>query len=174
MRDIASLVVLNVVLPTVDIYSDLYMIVKLWINGHPRYACCLLAPFLLNYILTWLIWSRLKTKAHLSWIPVFFSCYPQFCAAKIIRKLWNDPRSGIMEKRRFEREVSEMEVFAEAVPTTMIMTYLMVQGLLNEGHSERTLPGSLSALIVGENYCFEDKELFRDKCHSWYFSPDWI
>lgn len=53
------------------------------------------------------------------------------------------------------------------------MTYLMVQGLLNEGHSERTLPGSLGALIVGEHYCFEDKELYRDKCHRWYHSPDW-
>ena len=111
VKEIVPLVVLNIGLPSVDIYSDLYMIIKLWTNGHPGWACCLLAPFLLNYLLTWLIWSKLKTRAHLSWISVFFSCYPQFCAAKVIRKLWNDPKTGIKEKEMFDREVSEVEVF---------------------------------------------------------------
>ena len=167
------LVLLNIVLPTVDIYSDLYMVIKLWTNGHPRWALCLLAPFLLNYFLTWLLWTKLKTKAHLSWIPVFFSCYPQFCAAKVIHKLWNEPMNGIKEKRRFDREVSELEVFAEAVPTTMILTFLMVQGVVNEGDPSRLPPGSLGALLIGENYCFEDRTLTQGICSNWYVSPDY-
>ena len=173
VKEILPLAALNIGLPTADIYTDLYMVIKLWSNGHPRWAGCLLAPLLLNYILTWIIWSKLKTRARVSWIPVFFSCYPQFCAGKVIHKLWNDPVNGIKEKRRFEREVSEMEVFTEAVPTTLILTYLMVQGLLNEGDPSRLSPGSLGALLIGEDYCFENRELGRKQCNSWYISPDY-
>ena len=172
VKDICALAVLNIVLPTVDVYSDLYLVIKLWSNGHPRWASGLLAPFLLNYILTWITWYKLETKARLSWIPAFFSCYHQFCAAKIVRQLWNDPRSKSKEQRRFEREVSEMEACTEAVPTVLYMTYLMVQGLLNEGDPERLLPGSLGALLIGQNYCWEDEELTKAECATWYISPD--
>ena len=66
VKDICALAVLNIVLPTVDVYSDLYLVIKLWSNGHPRWASGLLAPFLLNYILTWITWYKLETKARLS------------------------------------------------------------------------------------------------------------
>ena len=63
-KDIILLLVLNIALPTVDVYSDLYMIVKLFTNHppHPNYAGLLLTPFLLNYFLTWFLWWRMDKR----------------------------------------------------------------------------------------------------------------
>jgi hypothetical protein len=50
----------NVILPTVDVASDLCMMVKLFSNGLPKWGSLLLGPFLLNYFLSWTLGRRLE------------------------------------------------------------------------------------------------------------------
>jgi hypothetical protein len=70
--------------------------------------------------------------------------------------------------------VSEVEVFAEAVPTTLVMTFLMVQGLLNDGVPHQLLPGSVGAMLIGEDYCLDDRTNGRhEQCSAWYISPSY-
>jgi hypothetical protein len=78
------------------------------------------------------------------------------------------------EMKRFNREVSEVEVFIEAIPTTLIMTFLMVQGLLNDGDPARLNPGTIGALLIGEQYCFENENFSRIECSDWYISPNYF
>ena len=51
-KETAVLGFFNVILPTVDVITDLNMIVKLFRNGHPKWVSLLLGPFLMNYLLS--------------------------------------------------------------------------------------------------------------------------
>ena len=85
----------------------------------------LLVPFLLNYMAGWYAWYQVDKKKKFTWLACLLGVYPQLRAANIIRELWRNPRRGLAKKRKFERDVSQAEVFLEAVPTTYIMTYMM-------------------------------------------------
>ena len=106
-------------------------------NGdHSRWATLLLIPFLLNYVSAWLHWYRVEKKKKFTWIACLLNFYPQWRAVGIIRELWKDTKSGLAKKRAFEREISEAEVFLEAVPTTFIMSYIFQQSFDPRDYSD--------------------------------------
>ena len=78
-----------------------------------------LIPFLITYLTTWTAWYRIDKRKHLTWIACIINLYPQFKAANVIYHLWRNPRKGVAKKRKFEREVSEMEVEAAAAVAGM-------------------------------------------------------
>ena len=147
---------LNIALPTADVYSDGDYIIRhfrgfpyhpdcqgdhfsinhtclqgiadeeLQYERHPVWASMVLIPFLITYLTTWTVWYRIDKRKHLTWIACLINLYPQFKAANVIYHLWRNPRKGVAKKRKFEREVSEMEVFLEAVPVTYILTYQLM------------------------------------------------
>ena len=147
---------LNVGLPTFDVYSDIGLTYRLytspvtntnytWVNGtwkpitttispgHFIYASSLLIPFMINYVLGWRAWyfGDLKSRDNsqrkkLTWIFALLGCYPQLVASRIIYLFWKQPKKASKKKKHLERNVMENEVFTEAVPSTLIMTFLMV------------------------------------------------
>jgi len=139
IKQSVTVLLLNIVLPTIDIYSDLYLIVKLLYNGHPVWSVLLLVPFLLNYFLTWFLWWRIDKTKHTSWVYVALSWYPQFCALKVIGLLLTDTKKGLRKKRKLELEISEFEVFCEAVMSVLVMTYIIWKE-------------SGEKLLIGEDY----------------------
>ena len=151
---------LNVALPTVDVYSDIVLAVKLYSNvsvvdwggdtiysnGHPKWATSLLIPFLFNYLLSWRAWYlKEKESKKYTWIFALLGCYPQLVAGRIIWLLWKRPKEGMREKKHLERNVIENEIFTEAVPSTLIMTFLFVSVL----HAR--YDGEVSDVIFGDN-----------------------
>ena len=133
-KEIFLLLLLNIALPTVDVYSDLLLVTTLynyrdpkWApNGHPKWASLLLGPFLVNYTLCWIAWFTTEKQRKFTWIAALLGCYPQLVAARIIWLFWTQPVKGMREKRHLERNLMEHEIFTEAVPTALIMTFLMV------------------------------------------------
>ena len=117
---------LNVALPTVDVYSDLALTTKLYDNGHPNWASLLLGPFLVNYTLCWIAWFTTEKQKKFTWIAALLGCYPQLVAARIIWLFWTQPKKGVREKKHLERNLMENEIFTEAVPSFLIITFLMV------------------------------------------------
>ena len=97
---------------------------KLEYDHHPIWATLLLIPFLLNYTASWYAWYQLDNRKQFTWLACLVGLYPQLRAGIVIRELWRDPKKGLAEKKKFERELSENEVFFEAVPTTFILTYI--------------------------------------------------
>merc|ERR1719278_538599 len=95
-------------------------------ESQPTWATMLLIPFLLNYFASWFTWYRIDKNKKISWLACVFNVYPQLRAASVIRELWRDPKRGVVKKRKFERELSEAEVFLEAVFTTFVMGYILV------------------------------------------------
>ena len=56
------LVLFSIILNTSDVYSDLKLIIHLFLGMHPYYAVLVLVPFLANYVLCIIIWFRDKTN----------------------------------------------------------------------------------------------------------------
>ena len=159
----------NLALPTVDVYSDIVLAVKLCSHvsfvhhkrnsiyrvdsyytynakDHPKWATSLLIPFLFNYLLSWRAWYlKEKESKKYTWIFALLGCYPQLVAGRIIWLLWKRPKEGIREKKHLERNVIENEIFTEAVPSTLIMTFLFVSVL----HAR--YDGEVSDVIFGDN-----------------------
>ena len=132
---------LNVALPTVDVYSDIVLAVKLYSNisvvdwggdtiysnGHPKWATSLLIPFLFNYLLSWRAWYlKEEENKKYTWIFALLGCYPQLVAGRIIWLLWKRPKEGLKEKKYLERNVIENEIFFEAVPSTLTLLFVSV------------------------------------------------
>ena len=153
LKESLLLLTFNVVMPLVDIGSDVYMIQRLLRNGLAKFAGLLVVPFLMNYFLSWNLWRRLEKNRRFLWIPALLNCYPQYSAAKVICAIWTDPKGALKRKKMLEREMAEMEVFAEAVITLFVMQFLMVKG-----HEGELSPGSTGALIVGEKYYDEERQ----------------
>ena len=98
---------------------------QLLYKHHPAWATMLLVPFLLNYMMGWYTWYKVDKKKKFTWPACLLGVYPQLRAANIIRELWRNPIRGLAKKRKFERDVGQVEVFLEAVPTTYIMSYMV-------------------------------------------------
>ena len=126
MREIFLMGSFHVILPTGDVYSDLALTTKLFDNGHPNWASLLLVPFLANYTLSWITWFRTEKQKKFSWIAALLGCYPQLVAARIIWLFWKEPSKGMKAKTNLERNMMENEIFTEAVPSTLIMTFIML------------------------------------------------
>ena len=155
------LCLLNVALPTFDVYSDLVVSINFFIGSRSNPACdklfdditdrikcyyndtistidvtytphvtwgtIMLVPFLLNCIICWYVWATTEKKKALSWVAALLSFYPQYVACKVIWLIWNDPKKGHQEKRNLERNMVQMETYLEAVPSTMVYTYVLVK-----------------------------------------------
>ena len=152
-KEIFLLVLLNILLPTVDVYSDLALVTKLYygkceyrirvsIKPHPKWASLLLVPFLVNYTLCWIAWFTTEKQKKFTWIAALLGCYPQLVAARIIWLFWTQPLKGMREKKHLERNLMEHEIFTEAVPTALIMTFLMTVNIFINHERDEVIIGS--------------------------------
>ena len=123
IRECILILVLKIILPSWDVYSDLNFIILLYSLAQPIFATLLLAPFLVNYILTWICWGKLDKKKHFTWIFPLLACYPQYCAGKIILMMYKEKPEALDKKKKMERETGDFEVL-EAVCSTIVLSSL--------------------------------------------------
>jgi len=116
----------HVALPTFDVYSDIALTMRLYLNEHYKYATSLFIPFLINYVLGWRAWYYGEKQKKYTWIFALLACYPQIVAIKSIWLFWRQPVKGLKGKRHLERNIMGNEVFTEAIPASLVMTFLMV------------------------------------------------
>ena len=87
MVTISVILVLNIVLPTLDTFTDINLVIKLyrgaenfygnWTN-HPKMATAMLIPFLVNYIVSFVTFLRKEKDKEFSFIFALLNLYPQF------------------------------------------------------------------------------------------------
>ena len=133
-KEIFLLGSLKVVLPTFDVYSDVALSTKLYVNGLPIWGTLLLGPVLINYALCWFAWLTMEKKKKFTWIAALLGCYPQLVAARIIWLFWTQPLKGVREKKHLERNLMGSEIFTEAVPSILAMTFLMMASMQTATH----------------------------------------
>ena len=117
-------------------YDDNVMTSNVTFISHYGWGTMMLLPFLLNYLICWYAWLTTDKRKAVTWVAAVLNCYPQYAACKIIWQIWVNPRKGLQKKRHFERNLIQFETFNEAVPSTLIMTYLLVRALAGVDGSE--------------------------------------
>ena len=161
LKETAVLSLLNILLPTFDVFSDLAVSIEFFRGSRrnplcdelyeditdrikcyyndsiptsnvtytpqPTWGSMMLLPFLLNYLICWYVWATTDKRKVVTWVAPLLSFYPQFIASKVIWLIWTDPGKGLQMKRKLERNLVQMETFYEAVPSTMVCTYVMVK-----------------------------------------------
>ena len=75
---ILTLLVLNILLPTLDTFTDINLVAKLYHGSHPVFASLLLVPFLLNYVACWYTFYREARYKKYTFIFPLLNLYPQF------------------------------------------------------------------------------------------------
>ena len=174
---------LNVGLPTIDVYSDIALSMRLYsttttpiyhINStlatdtidvrHPFWASSLLIPFIVNYMLGWYAWVHSKwtrESKKLTWIFAILGCYPQLLASRLIWLFWTKPKRAEREKKHFERNVMQNEVYTEAVPISFIMIFLSAASTRDE---QELIIGTSTLAIVTLNTSLLSASLGLAKC----------
>ena len=78
-KDVLLIVLLSIMLPSWDVFSDLALTIRLALEGEVYYALCLLAPQLVNIGVTAVLWKQIEpTKhRHWSWILLPLQIWPQ-------------------------------------------------------------------------------------------------
>ena len=136
LRSTVLVLLFNIFLPTLDVGTDLRLIIKFW-NMKIKYkeeewsgfsiSIALLIPFIFNYVISW-IHCILGEKLKYFLFPLL-NLYPQYEATLIILKIWKNPKIGLIEKRKYERAISLNESLVEAIPTTLLLTSLWTVAL---------------------------------------------
>jgi len=148
LKDTFVLFFFNILLTSGDIFSDLWLTVKIlrMEKDNARiWGYFLIIPFLTNYILTYLAWCRVdQDKTLWSVVASTLDWYPQSLACEVILLLWTDEAKALKKKKIMEREVLEFEAFTESLPTMLILVCMWTQW-------KRTLNDEVSALTIGHS-----------------------
>ena len=73
-------------------------------------------------------------------------------AIKVIFLIWTDPKRGLAKKRILQRDAFEGETYCEAIPTTAILSFIILYSRFVNASSEDREPPLL--LIVGSDNAF--------------------
>ena len=131
IKDIVPLLILNIILPTNDVGSDLLVVWTVHQNGENEKAMALLAPVLLNFLFTVRPWWQMESKwGVILTLPLLLAqLWPQYRACVIIYKIIKGDRSAGNEKVLLEREIGTLEPFFESVPSAFLMCFFMTKKL---------------------------------------------
>ena len=124
--DVISSVTLGMGLPSGDVGTDIYLSVRLFLNGHPRWALCVLMPLFPNIFFTIFACIRIEKRGWFYYLPiVLLQLYPQFCMARLLFQ-WG---KGIINRKKFLQERNNLdgglgclEPYLESVPQAFIQT----------------------------------------------------
>ena len=82
LASILTILILNIVLPTLDTATDINLVVKLYVGArhfsHTAMATAMLLPFLLNYVVCLYTSFRLGRTKKYALIFALLNLYPQF------------------------------------------------------------------------------------------------
>ena len=94
--------VLDVLVPTLDVYSDISIIVPWIIASHYKYAGSMAFPLLLQFAATIVKWYQLEKSKDKKWSWVFLvlQFWPQLRALRVIKMIYNgDTRADEKKKK---------------------------------------------------------------------------
>jgi len=128
MKRIVPSFVFDVVFPSLDVYSDLSLIIEWFIKRHWIYAISMSMPVLLQFLFTIHKWVRLEKSESKkwSWLFLLIQFWPQWRAIRAMNLDCKNDEKAERKKKELMREVTSTEPYLEAWPSIIIMTVIMV------------------------------------------------
>ena len=119
-------IVFDVVLPTVDTFSDLNFAVSAFSTENYGIGAMMLFPVILNLISNIYLWKSTnfdhENEKRYSWIFVLLDFWPQYQVVKLLALIYKNPNNAEWKTRqqKYKTELSYIEPFVEAVPQYFI------------------------------------------------------
>lgn len=134
-KNILPSVMFDVVLPTLDVYSDLSLIIPWFIIGHGGYGLSMTVPLLFQFASTAYKWFKMETPQDKKWSWVFLilQLWPQLKAFRVILLIYKNDRRANAEKKALNSEIGTTEPFLEAWPSCIIMTIIFAHAMYGSG-----------------------------------------
>ena len=127
-KRIASSSIFDVVLPSIDVYSDFSLILGWFWYGHFEYAISMTFPIILQFLSTIYNWFRLEKNESKkwSWPILLLQFWPQWRAIRIMNIDIKKGRKAEAKRKDLMREVTSAEPFLEAWFSIIIMTIILM------------------------------------------------
>ena len=124
LKGILPSALFDVGLPTLDVYSDLSLIIPWFIGGHYIYGASMTFPIMLCFLATAYKWYRIEesTNKRWSWVFLLLQLWPQLRAIRVMKKLYQGDTRAYENKKHLNSELGSIEPFLESWPSLIIMT----------------------------------------------------
>ena len=118
----------NVLLPTLDVYSDLSLIIPWFLANHWKYALSMTLPLVLQFASTIYKWFQFECpkQKRWTWILLFLQLWPQWRAIRVLKLLYKNDKRHQKKQIELLRDIGSTEPFLEAAPSIIIMTIIWV------------------------------------------------
>ena len=133
----------DVGLPTLDVCTDLSLIIPWYMQGHLIYAGAMTVPLMMQLLSSIFKWVKLEKSEDKiwSWIFVLLQLWPQLRALRWIRLVYKGDPKALEKKNKMMAEIGTTEAFLEAWPSVIIMTCIFI-------HANQSGQGSLNTQAV--------------------------
>ena len=128
LRRVLPSLLFNVLLPTVDVYSDLSLIIPWYLANHWKYALSMTLPLVLQFASTIYKWFQFECpkQKRWTWILLLIQLWPQWRAIRVLKLLYKNDKTHQKKQIELLREIGSTEAFLEASPSIIIMTIIWV------------------------------------------------
>ena len=118
----------NVLLPTLDVYSDLSLIIPWYLANHWKYALSMTLPLVLQFASTIYKWFQFECpkQKRWTWILLLLQLWPQWRAIRVLKLLYKNDKRHQKQQIELLRGIGSSEAFLEAAPSIIIMTIIWV------------------------------------------------
>ena len=97
-KERAIFTVMDILLPTYDIYADIDMSVSAFKTGHVKFAFMLILPTLVHFVFTYYAWKKRmenredQKRKKITFALLMLQVWPQFEALKIVQAIGTEPK----------------------------------------------------------------------------------
>lgn len=147
-----QLIVLGIIVPSVDMVSDLTLSVKLFLEGHGLWALLVLLPVIANFLFTvpaWRRWPAPPHKRSLDVAALILQVWPQYVCFTIARDMLQGKEGWQGRRESYNRNVSTLEPFIESLSQLIIK--LCIWTFFNQKHQET---GQNPLIDIGQGFFF--------------------
>ena len=132
IQAVVTSIIFGIFLPSFDVGSDIRVSVRLFLNGHPRWALSVLTPVLMNTFFSAIACRELERKKSggcwIMYLPlVLIQVYPQFCTIRLLFEFYHRKMSliGFVSKRdSMDGGIGCLEPYCESVLQVFVQTAL--------------------------------------------------
>ena len=116
--------VLGIILPTADTFSDINFAISAFSTQNPRIGISMLLPVILNLAFNIYFWMVTKfdseTERRFTWLLIIMNVWPQYQVLKLIVSIVRGKDNWKDRQKKIRRDLSYIEPFIEAVPQYFI------------------------------------------------------
>ena len=116
--------VLGIILPTADTFSDINFAISAFSTQNPRIGISMLLPVILNLAFNIYFWMVTKfdseTERRFTWLLIIMNVWPQYQVLKLIVSIVRGKDNWKNRQEKIRRDLSYIEPFIEAVPQYFI------------------------------------------------------